>query len=93
MRPQFHHIDAQARLEQMDRRRAERGPTETPATEQARTIFENIRSADQPEVNRSEHFQQFLQRAREEQWTPLRYHNEDVRDGPNCLEVPRMSSR
>ncbi|KAF2103348.1 hypothetical protein NA57DRAFT_52872 [Rhizodiscina lignyota] len=77
MRPQFHHIDAQTRLDQAARRRAERGPAEPAGTEQARTIFENIKDNDQTDARPFRHFQTSLQKSKDEPWTKLQYHNED----------------
>lgn len=77
MRPQFHHIDAQSRLDQAAKRRAERGPAEPSGSDQARTIFESIKNVDQSEPDPSEHFSSYLLKAKEEPWTKLRYHDDE----------------
>lgn len=78
MRPQFHHIDASNRIAASARRRAETSQQPVPSTE-ARAVFESLKTAEQDDISTT-NLANFLQRARDEQWTDLKYFHEDTEE-------------
>lgn len=75
MRPQFHHIDAQTRLDQLAKKKATAGPGDTGQAD-VQAIFERQAGADAPDHEPNN--LKTLQAARAERWTRLIYHHEDV---------------
>lgn len=90
MRPQFHYLDAAAQQERMKGRR-ERELGETPRITEPRAVQMMVKAAADGENVDTATTNKFLQKAEEEPWTRLRYHDEEVRW--RCLVFPTLSDK
>ena len=77
MRPQFHHLDAKAQLDDANRRREARGTAEPKPTE-PRAVQIVVKTMNDDEMNLN-NAKEFLQAAEQESWTRLKYHDAEVR--------------
>ena len=77
MRPQFHHLDAKAQLDDANRRREARGTAEPKPTE-PRAVQIVVKTMNDDEMNLN-NAKEFLQAAEQEPWTRLKYHDAEVR--------------
>ncbi len=90
MRPQFHYLDATTQQERMKGRR-ERELGETPRITEPRAVQMMVKAAADGDNVDTATTNKFLQKAEEEPWTKLRYHDEEV--CWRCLMFPTLSDK
>ncbi|KAF1810514.1 hypothetical protein P152DRAFT_100857 [Eremomyces bilateralis CBS 781.70] len=86
MRPQFHHLDAKQRMENLHRRR-EREADEPRQQQQPRAVQQVMKSTDEDnDPFNSANSKALLQRAQEEDWQDLILHDEESEETANAYQ-------